>query len=439
MFKKTLLGFSVFSSIVLGAESEHIKNGFGIEAGAEIFNKFGLTPTQKSPTDSYGYVLGEINADYKFSKNQSFFQVKLGFVGAGLTSDSTNKNSLDNSLGYNYIGYWAGYNGLGQANASNAKNYSLHNAYGLYQNESFKFIIGRSESDDDNYLQIYTEGIHADLKLGDGGFFKFNAVSTMALIGSGWLWDYSFSYQPKGLLHTEVGFEGERIKASVFYYYGIDEYHAPGADLSLTFENPYSGFSSTTRLNAIVPMYNDVSSWLMQPLLIGVRPNFNGGTTATLLLKQDFKYQLESSAFKAGLSLLKHLGFSYARIGLFGSPIGINIWDSSVYGIGPSLNGIAAPDAFNVLIHAGYEKEFGFKWLKGIDTSLLGRYTTSTSIEEYSLILTSEFNFNEQISFKLIANYYTSIALNPAFFNGQVAKGAAVDRSYVMTQLNFKY
>ena len=260
---------------------------------------------------------------------------------------------------------------------------------------------------------------------------------------------------PRGLLSGKLGFSqlfgnGSSLAIHAFYYYGISEYSAPG--LNIRYEsNPAasesSGLNATTRLNVVLPIYDRL--YMPVPVLLGsFLRDENGdkeGLTATIMLKQDLDFYKERSSYNLGLAMQQNIGLSHARLGFFGSPLGVNIWDNSVYATGSSLNAIVYKDAFSALFFtkASFDREFlGYKNRYGI--GLDGRYTTAPAADEYSLKLTLDMSINKLVTLSLIANYYTSIyrhsgVLNPDFAPQNIAPNTAINRSYVMTKLSFDF
>ena len=169
------------------------------------------------------------------------------------------------------------------------------------------------------------------------------------------------------------------------------------------------------------------------------------GLTATIMLKQDLDFYKERSSYNLALAMQQNIGLSHARLGFFGSPLGVNIWDNSVYATGSSLNAIVYKDAFSALFFtkASFDREFlGYK--NRYDIGLDGRYTTAPAADEYSLKLTLDMSINKLLTLSLIANYYTSIyrhsgVLNPDFAPQNIAPNTAINRSYVMTKLAMKF
>ena len=469
--KKVSFGFFVvvggFIASVI-AEPSQESHRFSFSGELEAFNKFGLY-NGISPTDSYGYILGTISGIYshKFA-NDSTLRFELGGAGAGLAYDSTRRGSQagDAGLAYNYVGYYAGYRGSGSATATNTHNFYIHNAHLAYNSERVSLKIGRFMHDDDNYIVGLMEGadLRADFaKFDKGGIYgRVEGVSAFALLGDGFFWDFTQAYAPNGLLGAQFGgyvalSEASKFDINAFYYYGISEYSAPGVDMKLDFErtkegadSSKKGFASSTRINAIFPIY-DTLKMEVAPLLGNFLRNTSGsneGFTSSILARQDFRfYAGDKGEYLLGIAAYKNIGLSHARVGLYGSPLGVNIWDNSVYGVGPSLNGIVYKDAISAFVFTKASYENLATFLQGLQAGLDFRYTTNTqsakALEEYSLKLSLDFVLTKNVALSIIGNYYTSIlfdnnALNVGFggSGGEVSRGKSLDRSYVMTKIS---
>lgn len=464
-----VLGFVVANALctaTIASQSGEESHPFSFSGELEAFNKFGFH-NGVSPTDSYGYILGTISGIYthKFA-NDSTLKIELGGAGAGLAYDSTRKSRFagDAGLGYNYVGYYAGYRGDKSASATNTHNFYIHNAHIAYDSEHISLKAGRFMHDDSNYIVGLMEG--ADIKatlanFDKGGIYgRLEGASAFALLGDGFFWDFTQSYAPNGLLGAQFGgyaILGEKGKFDInaFYYYGISEYSAPGLDMKLDFErvngesSDKKGFSTHTRLNVIFPIYDSLKM-NVAPLLGKFLRNENGtkeGFTSSILARQDFRfYTGKKGEYLLGIAAYKNIGLSHARVGLYGSPLGVNIWDNSVYGIGPSLNGIVYKDALSAFVFTKASYENLARFLQAFDVGLDFRYTTNINsakaLDEYSLKLSLDFALTKNLALSIIGNYYTSVvfdnkALNTDFAGSgsAVSTRKAIDRSYVMTKI----
>ena len=398
-------------------------------------------------------VLGTISGVYhKAFGNSQNLQIELGVAGAGMAWDSTRRASLagEGGLGFNYIGFNPRYDGKGIASATNTKNYYVHNAHIAYEGENFHITGGRFSLDDGAYIVGLVEGVDAGVKL-NSLYIKASGISSAALLGDGFFWDFTRAYTPNGLLSAQVGYDIGFLDVSAFYYYGISEYSAPGLDVKLRFVSADSGFASTTRLNAVFPIYDELV--MSVPVLLGgFLKNTDGkgeGFTSSILARQDFDFATkDKGAYSVGVAVYKNIGLSQARVGLFGSPLGVNVWDNSVYALGTSLNGIVYPDALSAFVFtkARYEKLASFA--NALEVGLDGRYTTAPATEEYSLKLSINWEITQNFALGVIANYYTSIFKDARTLNdfggengenvGALRVNQHIDRSYVMSKISWR-
>lgn len=454
-----LLGLAWANSLDLAATKDPAKTGIFPVIQAEAFNKFALGGDKVSPTESYGYMLGALGLQLQAVGESGVVRVGLGAAGAGLAYDSTRRGD---NLGYNYIGFNPSYNGKGTPTALNTRNYYVHNAYfevaSKREGSGYNLSLGRFFYDDGDYISIFVEGgkLGYDVGFTDSGiiFAEFAGISSMALLGDGFFWDYSRANVPRGLLSAKLGLgyvfaNDSSLNMHAFYYYGISEYSAPGLDVRYETNSSVSdsggGFNATTRLNVVLPIYDRL--YMQVPVLLGgFLRDENGdkeGLTSTIMLRQDLDFYKERSHYNLAFAVQQNIGLSHARLGFFGSPLGVNIWDNSVYATGSSLNAIVYKDAFSALFFtkANFQKSFfGYKNSYGI--GLDGRYTTAPAADEYSLKLTLDMQLSKLLTFSIIANYYTSIyrhsgVLNPDFAPQNIAPNTAINRSYVMTKFSF--
>ena len=169
---------------------------------------------------------------------------------------------------------------------------------------------------------------------------------------------------------------------------------------------------------------------------------FNGfkdptGFTSSILVRQDIDF---FDTYKVALAIYKNIGNANARIGLFGNPIGIDIWDNSVYTTGASLNASVAPDALSVLLFTEARWDNLAKWVKSLSVGIDGRYTTAPSADEYSLKLLVDWGITDTIKLGVIINYYTHFMYSSAWDNEGVVSGNHIlDRSYLMTNIAYNF
>lgn len=402
------------------------KNGFFYTGAMELFNKNATTLAGSFPNNTYGYALGQINVGYKYNG----FEVVLGGVGAGLTHDSTK------GLAFNHVGFWSGYmneNAEG-ASAANAHNLFVHNAYVHYQSENLDLKLGRFKQENDDWIDVYAEGVNAIVRAG-GFHLKLFGTSGLAIVGNGWLMDYERLFSTYGILNAEVGYANEFVKFDAYVYYGNREYIAPGVNLEI-YAGDSDTFGSKTKLTALFPYHHKGMEGIRKHYFADFGDGDSSGWNATLVARQDFDFLRH---YNVALAVYKNIGNANARMGQPGNPLGLYTLDNSVYSTGPALNALVAPDAFsalffsNITLNTAKAGDFVF----GLD----GRYTTAPSAREHSLKAHIDWEIDSRLKLSLIATYYISTPLEVHWaINGAVPEvGKALDRSYVISQVSYNF
>lgn len=406
-----------------------VENGLFFHGGLEMFNRTSFNTKQSAsnplPSISYGYVLAELGIGYKYKS----FEVGLGGVAAGLTHDSSN------SLAYTYVGAYPGWNLNQTATADNTSRMFIHNAYLKYETDNISVTAGRFSKDSD-WLASYVEGVDAHFNFAKNYHISLAGISTIALVGAGWLNDFATTYSYYGILNAEAGYANEWLKGDIFAYMGIKEYFAPGFNLELSFGKPES-ILYTTKINAIFPYHfdsiNEIGAYFFS--------SFNAqttGFTSSILLRQDVDF---FDKYKLALAVYKNINNANARMGVFGNPIGIDVWDNTAYTIGNSLNAAVAPDALSVLFFSEVKYEGLHKYVKQLVLGIDARYTNAPSANEYSLKFNLGWNILENLDFNLTLNYYTLDLIDSlAWSDGAVDKARyTTDRSYLMTRVAYGF
>ncbi|RDU67678.1 hypothetical protein CQA53_01375 [Helicobacter didelphidarum] len=411
-------------------------NGFFLHGGLEVFNRTSFSLKQIIPSNSYGYVLAHLSGGYHYKG----FEVVLGAVSAGLSHDTSN------GLGFNYVGNYVWYN-LEVATANTAHRTFVHNAHIKYENDMMSIKAGRFLQENDDWFNSYAEGINAVFKFANHYHIKLFGTSSLALVGYGWLNDFSRAYSTYGIVNAEIGYENDFLKTALFAYYGYKEYIAPGLNLELYF-GKQDFIAYTTKINALFPIHSQSIESIGRYYFGG---SVNGGSfnsspvgfTSSILVRQDIDF---FDTYKIALAVYKNIGNANARMGLFGNPIGIDVFDNSVYEHGTSLNASVAPDALSALIFTQAKYENLAKYVKSISVGLDGRYTTSPSADEYSIKLNFNWGITKGLSLGLILNYYTHTIKNSSWYNGGL-DGIALnqdahyrlDRSYLMSRIAYEF
>ncbi len=404
------------------------ENGIFLHGGLEIFNKTAFKTKQILPNNSYGYALGQLSVGYRYND----FKIMVGAVAAGLTYDSTH------GLGYNYVGAYPGYLNNKEATADNTHNMFVHNAFVQYQTDFLNIKAGRFEQTDDDWFDSYAEGINIIYNFTPSGYIKFFGSSTVALVGSGWLTDFSTAYSTYGILNAEIGYQSDLFHTKAYIYYGAKEYIAPGFNIEKTWKNENIGLSYTATLSALFPIHSASILDLGNHFFADFKDPT--GFTSSILLRGDIDMW---DTFNIALALYKNIGNANARMGMFGNPIGIDIWDNSVYSTGKSLNAAVAPDAFSVLLFTEWRAEHLAKFVESLSVGIHGRYTTAPSATEYSLKFILDWQLIDSVNINLIANYYTHVMLNDAWNDETdtfaITGRKVLDRSYLMSSIIYAF
>ncbi len=435
---KTILLFFFSTTMIYGKQTstdiiqnekkdQEMENGIVLHGGLEIFNKTAFNVKQLLPNNSYGYVLGQLSIGYNYNN----FEFMVGAVAAGLTYDSTKEG-----LGFNYIGAYPGYFNNIEATADNTHKIFVHNAFIKYQTDNSMIKVGRFEQENDDWFDSYAEGLNAIFKFANNYHIKLFGSSAIALVGNGWLTDFSTAYSTYGIVNAEFGYKNDLFNTEFYVYYGYNEYTAPGINLEFTLGNK-DYISYNTKVTTLFPIHSK------NILKIGNHffADFQNpiGFTSSILLRQDINI---FDRYKIALAVYKNIGNANARIGMFGNPIGIDIWDNSVYETGASLNASVAPDALSILLFTQAKYNNIATFVKNISFQINGRYTTAPSATDYSLKFICDWQVLDNVNIGIIANYYTHIIQHDAWNNSNytILEGKHIlDRSYIMTSINYAF
>lgn len=426
-----IVGFGLCAQDIIEQSTESSKqsNGFFYSGGMELFNKNATTLAGSFPNNTYGYALGQINVGYKHNG----FEIVLGGVGAGLTHDSTK------GLAFNHIGYWSGYMNDNASGAwqANAHNIFVHNAYMRFQNANFDIKLGRFKQENDDWIELYVEGVNAIMRAG-GFHLKLFGTSGIGIVGNGWLMDYERLFSTYGILNAEVGYQNEHIKFDAYVYYGNREYIAPGVNLEI-YAGDSDSLGSKTKLTALFPYHHKGINDIGRHYFADFGDGDSSGWTSTLLARQDFDFLRR---YNVALAVYKNIGNANARMGQPGNPIGIYTLDNSVYSTGPALNASLAPDAFSALIFT--KVRLDTSRVGGFCFGVNGRYTTAPSAREHSIKAYVDWEIDPHLTLSVIGTYYihTPLEANVWLLGGVNASyevGKALDRSYVISQISYNF
>lgn len=414
--KKSHLGF-----ITLALLGTTWLNAFDykISGKAESFSKFGFNNTPinstegKYPTESFVTMVGALQLDMNLLPKSISEHSLTGGIGGligGLAYDST-RNLIDEATGkpfgsvaFNYIGYYAKYNGTADWQSpdynigmtQNTRHYVLYNAYLNYDYDGiFGIKGGRYESTAD-FHSGFTQGFEVYAKLSEVKLWWFSSYGR-AFAYDEWLYDF---YAPK--TYTEPSGKvvnlGIHVFKATWYHNGITiapfiqfspkTYTTPaievGYDTNPEFDG--EGFRSQTTIYGLFSVWDK-----------NVRSGYRYGSPTgvdgqTLLIKQRF----DINNYNIGGGIYKNFKNANAHMGTYGNPVGIDFWTASAYDIGASISDMMGKDAFTGFLYGGgyymlgHSKNFGGK----LNWGILGRLTTSDRSNEQSIAINADYQFS---------------------------------------------
>lgn len=379
----------LFLSLFLPIVSYAIDIKFNGEVSA--FSKIGFD-TQKYdpskniyPTDSYA----SLSAKLDFSSYLKYgFSLGLGGMINGIVYDSGIYQS-NTPQALNYIGYYAGHSGQ---NLQSPRYYMIHNAYIKYDyQDMLQIILGRYETQGYDWFSGYNQG--AEIKFKYQNFKLWGMFSdSRASAYNDWFWDYGRYYtEGKALFIGGVNYTQFGISFSPYIHYIPDSLLAPGFNLSYEYQG--DNFSSQTTLVGLFPFY--FNSNLRDTTLFSQPLN---KSAQSLFIRQRFEIQ----DYFFGAIIYKNFGNANGRIGIYGDPIGYDIWTASVYDTGPSLSDMVGADALSGFVFVG-SKFQNFKW------QLLGRITHSPRSDEQSLALYMDYKLLSNVNLGGKIEYFRDV------------------------------
>ncbi|PAF46856.1 hypothetical protein BKH46_06010 [Helicobacter sp. 12S02634-8] len=424
---------------------------------AESFSKFGFNHTPinstkgKYPTESFVTAVGALQIDLDLlSKLSTEHKLTAGLGGmiGGLAYDST-RNLIDQATGkpygstiYNYIGYWATYNGTADWSSSNAgmanhaRNYVIYNAFLNYDYAGIFGIKGGRYESSAEFSSGFTEGFETYVKFSEFKLWWFSSYGR-GFAYDEWLYDF---YAPKtyttpsgktinlGIHAFKATWQHGGFRLSPFIYFSPKTYTAPSIEIGYDTNPDFNGtgFRSQTTVYGLFPFF-DPRLWEVSRY-----GNPTGRNGQTLLIKQRF----DINNYNLGGGIYKNFGNANAQVGTYGNPIGIDFWTASVYDIGSSLSDIMGEDAFTAFLYGG-GVHGKFVW------GLLGRVTTSKRSDEQSLAVNVAYDFTRNFSAGLKLEYYNDIT-HAGYKVGSNSRVPGQpqdtsDRSHMMTFLRTKF
>lgn len=474
---KVLVTLSIVASLSLSVSASDL---FTVKGYAGSFSKIGfnnsiidgntnatnnVTVNTRYPTETFTSAMGQLDGimDLKSKMQEDLSLVfGLGITAGGLALDST-RYDLDASgkhvnpagVGFNYIGYWEGWDGHINPTGNNTKGILVHNAYARFESKYINLTVGRYESSMD-YYSGYTQGFNLDFNLGYGDtnanpdnlvrLWLFGSWGR-AFAYSQWIYDYYLNNDITGTYALGIdvsygGFSkngsdievGNSFLVKPFVYYSKSFYTAPGIKLQYKVKRDFGGlaFGSTTTFNSMFPMLDKskLGKYRYGNLVQ------NGAFTLNLIQTFDF------NNYNAGVAIYKNFGNANANIGTSGNPSGIDFWTSTVYEIGQALSNFVSADALSPYIFGGgsYSLASGdFNW------SVLGRLTFAPRADEQSVALTLTHKFKNRVGVGLKLEYF-SVTTKPGYavgYNGPLLASKTTsdtqDRSHAFFNVDYSF
>ncbi|AFI06170.1 outer membrane family protein [Helicobacter cetorum] len=480
-FKKAFF-LSVCLVYSLNAFSYKVSGSFGNFSKIGFNNKPLNTKTGYYPTETFSAVTGFLNAKAdllpKHISDHSF-TAKLGFMGGGVAYDGTKNiiNQANNqpfgSMMWMYYGAWHGYygaSGWGTNNANGINNvgnggcvasgtipcatwnnvgnqwmsanthqFVVNEAYLEYGYKNiFRIKAGRYVGNA-YFMDGYTQGFEATLNVKDFTFWWFSSYG-MAWTYDEWIYDYfapivTTNKQGKkvnlGIHSGSITWHKKGLSINPFFYFSPNTYIAPGIQATYVYNIPLKNhrhLSIYTTAMGFFPYYNPALSH-------NIFYSSYAGTNAQMFL---FKQRFTINKFYVGYGIYKTWGNANAYTP-YTDPelIGFNFWTNTVYDWLSAANMNA--NAFTLHAKVGGH-------VRKLSWEVLGRITTSPRANEQAINLDLSYNFSHWVSASLTLEYYRA-HLHNGYEVGQsfssvynpVFKASVQDRSFLMTNLHFKF
>ncbi|WP_411675969.1 outer membrane family protein [Helicobacter felis] len=359
------------------------------------------------PTGSYTSLLAELNVSMDIYKG---LRAEVGAMMAGLPYDSTSHQGNNIQPGqaggpgdyyehsggifWEYIGWYAGHSGQ---DVQKPRYAMVHNAYLSYDYKGiFGIKGGRYELSDYDWFTSFSQGVEAYAKYKDTKF-RILYSDARASASSDWFWPYGRYYtsgQP--LMIAEVAYKKNHWKVNPYFYAIFNRMYAPG--INVTYDtNPNfrdKGFRWVGTFVGLFPFFPP-SGRGYDMILFGQEKM--GKAAQTLMFRSRFYY----NKWQFGGSIYKNIGNANGDIGIYGDPLGYNMWTNTIYDA--EINNIVGADALNGFLYFGSHYR-GFHW------KVLGRLTTSPRADEQSVALfLSYFLSRYNLEFDLKLEYYNNI------------------------------
>ncbi|BDQ27483.1 membrane protein [Helicobacter heilmannii] len=359
------------------------------------------------PTGSYTSLLAEMNVSMDLYKG---LHAEVGGMLSALPYDSTayQGNDIqpgqpggpgdfynhDGGIYWEYIGWYAGHSGL---HVQKPRYAMVNNAYISYDYKGiFGIKGGRYELSDYDWFTSFSQGVEGYVKYKD---YKLRVLysDARASASSDWFWPFGRYYTSgKPLMIAEFRYQKGHWKVNPYFYSIFGRMNAPG--INITYDtNPHfrdKGFRWVGTFVGFFPFFPP-SGRGYDMILFGQEKMGKAGQT--LFFRSRFYY----NKWIFGGSIYKNIGNANGDIGIYGDPLGYNMWTNTIYDA--EINNIVGKDALNGFLYFGSHFH-GFTW------KVLGRLTGSPRANEQSVALfLSYFLSRYNLKFDLKLEYYNNI------------------------------
>ncbi|WP_104758210.1 outer membrane family protein [Helicobacter salomonis] len=404
------------------------------------------------PTESFIAITVKTQIDSTLLHKGSH-KISSGLGGAlgALAYDST-RYLVDQSTGkiygskvFYYIGRWWGYLGDAPWRASalqsdrHTRPYVLYSAYLRYEyGRALSITVGRYSSKT-TFMSGYTEGFEVSYHFLQNFQTRWFSSFGRALAVGEFIRDW---YAPitttttngkpinLGIHAFEVSYEDPHVLFEPLVYFSPNTYITPGFKFHYNSNPNFKGigFKSLSQIVLIVPTY--------MPHLYNTyyRGSPLGAWGVSLYFQQRFDY----NQFNFGGGYFQNIGNANAKINRYGSPIGIDYRDNSVYG--GLIDNMISPNAITGFIFGGgvHKK---FYW------GVLGKLTFAPRASEQTASLNLGIRWNEYVTSDLRLVYH-EVSTHRGYkvgYNGPYDPNNpdfapnTQDRSFLMTSLKAKF
>ncbi|CCB79666.1 outer membrane protein [Helicobacter bizzozeronii CIII-1] len=400
------------------------------------------------PTESFVSMTLKVQADATLL-NKNGHQITTGIGGSvGQMAYDSTKNLIDQSTGqvygsklYYYMGrYWGFLDNVPWKKSNvistrNAKPYVLYNLFVKYDYKGILTFIGGRYLAKTTFLSGYTEGFEISYKFSYFRLRWFSSFGRALAVGEfirPWYAPITTTNKKGedvdlGIHAVGINYDTRHFSLVPFVYFSPNTYTTPGFKLHYDSNPAFDGvgFKSLTEMTVIFPIYSPhlADTWYRGTQL--------GKGGVSIYIRQRFDW----NQYNFGGGYYQNIGNPNAKIGWYGSPIGIDYRDASVYG--GLMDNMLSPNAITGFIFWGgvYRKLF---W------GLVGRLTFSPRANEKSVAFNIGIKWNRYLSSNIKIEYhevYTHKGYNIAqWYTRDYSVGATdQDRSFLMTSIKAQF